>query len=81
MKNVSVFGNKLVELRKREGLTQIQLAKKINVDVKAIKNWESGLSNPCIESVISVANYFNVTSDELLGIYHKGEVIMFPDEK
>lgn len=57
----------LVSLRKRDGLTQEQLAEKIGVSRQAVANWEKGESTPDISNCISLANLFGVSIDELVG--------------
>ena len=60
------FNEKLQELRKRKGLTQDELAQKLFVSRTAISKWESGRGYPNIDSLKSVAAFFEVTLDELL---------------
>ena len=60
------FNEKLQELRKRNGLTQEELAEKLYVSRTAISKWESGRGYPNIESLKAIAKFFSVTVDELL---------------
>ena len=60
------FNEKLQELRKREGMTQEELAGKLYVSRTAISKWESGRGYPNIESLKAIARLFSVTVDELL---------------
>ena len=60
------FNEKLQELRKREGMTQEELASKLYVSRTAISKWESGRGYPNIESLKAIAKLFSVTVDELL---------------
>ena len=60
------FNEKLQELRKRQGLTQEQLAESLYVSRTAISKWESGRGYPSIDSLKRVAEFFSVTIDELL---------------
>ena len=46
-----MIGSKLKELRLRHGLTQQALATKLHVSVRCIKNWESDISDPSLDSV------------------------------
>ena len=62
------FGDKLYELRKREKLTQRQLANKLNVSDKLISKWENGLSIPNTEMVADICNIFHVEINDLLEI-------------
>ena len=60
------FNNKLQELRKKQGITQEELASEIYVSRTAISKWESGRGYPNIESLKALAKYFSVTVDELI---------------
>lgn len=54
-------------LRKRENLSQKDLAKKMNVSVSTIGMYETGKRMPALEIEESLANYFHVSLDELRG--------------
>ena len=60
------FNEKLLELRKRKGLTQEQLAESLYVSRTAVSKWESGRGYPNIDSLKRVAEFFSVTVDDLL---------------
>ncbi len=45
-----------------------QLAKEINTTDAAISNWENGINEPKISYLKSIAIYFNVSSDYLIGL-------------
>ena len=60
------FHEKLQELRKRNGLTQEELAEKLYVSRAAVSKWESGRGYPNIDSLKALAKFFSVTIDELL---------------
>ena len=60
------FNEKLQELRKRQGLTQEELAQALYVSRTAISKWESGRGYPSIDSLKTIAKFFCVTIDELL---------------
>lgn len=61
------IGAKLKELRHKKDLTQEQLAEYLNVSVSAVSKWESEKTYPDITMLIPLANFFDVTVDELLG--------------
>ena len=71
------FHEKLQELRKNRGLTQEELAEALYVSRTAISKWESGRGYPSIDSLKAIANYFDVTIDDLLS----GEKILSIAEK
>lgn len=60
------LNEKLQELRKQKGLTQEELAKILFVSRTAISKWESGRGYPNIDSLKAIAEFFNITIDELL---------------
>ena len=60
------FNEKLQKLRKRNGLTQEELAEKLYVSRAAISKWESGKGYPSIDSLKALSQFFSVTLDELL---------------
>ncbi|MCR5185749.1 MAG: helix-turn-helix domain-containing protein [Clostridia bacterium] len=60
------FNEKLRMLRKESGLTQEELADKLNVSRQAITKWESGDGTPDIENLKQISILFNTTIDELV---------------
>lgn len=54
--------------RKAKDLTQEQVAEIFHVSPQAISRWENGTTYPDIEILPSIAAYFNITVDELLGV-------------
>ena len=63
----------IAELRKLHGLTQLQLAEKLNYSDKAISKWERGESVPDITVLKTIADMFDVTVDYLLVSEHISE--------
>lgn len=59
-------GNFIMEKRKKLGMTQQQLADKLNVSFQAISKWENGTTNPNIEILRDLAIVLNVSVDEIL---------------
>lgn len=55
------------ELREEAGLTQKQLAEKINNVQRNVSNWEKGISQPDVQTLITIADFFQVSLDELCG--------------
>ena len=55
-------------LRADKRMTQEELAKIMKVTTQTIRNWESKQPDLSGETIIKLAKYFNVTSDELLGL-------------
>ena len=60
------FSEKLKEIRKKEGISQEQLAEKIGVTRQAITKWETGKGLPDVENMVIIAEIFKTTLDELL---------------
>lgn len=60
------FGEKLLNLRKREGLSQEQLAEKLNVSRQAISRWELGSAMPDSLNLLQISKLFQVSADYLL---------------
>ena len=52
--------------RKKTGLTQMQVAKEIDVTQPSVSFWESGISNPKASHLCKLAALYGVTVDELL---------------
>ena len=59
--------DRLKELRRREGITQTELARALQVSVGAVGNWESGKRNPDIHMLNRIADGFHVSVDYLTG--------------
>jgi len=62
------FSDKLRQLRKENKITQMQLAKDINLNDRTIKRYEAGTVEPTLSVIISLANYFDVSLDYLCGL-------------
>lgn len=60
------FGSEITELRKKNDLTQEQLAEKLNVTRQAVSNWENDRNLPDIEMLIRISDEFDVSLDELI---------------
>ena len=59
------LGEKISDLRKREGISQEKLAELIGVSRQAVTKWENGNANPDTENLIRLSEIFNVSLDEL----------------
>lgn len=60
------IANRFVELRKKNGLSQEQLAEKIGVSRQAVSKWERSEASPDTDNLILLARLYNVSLDELL---------------
>lgn len=63
------LGQRIRELRRRDGRTQEMLAQAIGVTSQAVSRWEANNGYPDIEMIPPIAHYFGVSIDELFG-YH-----------
>lgn len=61
------FNENLKFLRKKEGLTQEELAEKLNVSRQSVTKWESGNAIPDIEKIKEIAYIFSISVDSLIG--------------
>lgn len=68
MKYENKFKDILKELRMERNLGQVELAKEIGVSKGVISLWENGLREPTMYSLILLAEFFNVSIDELVGL-------------
>lgn len=58
----------LLNLRKKEGLSQEFVARKMEVSRQTIMNWEDGKSIPTADKAVRLAKFFGVTVEELMDI-------------
>lgn len=61
------LGERIRELRQRDGRTQEALARELGVTPQAVSRWEKGICCPDMEMIPSMANFFGVSIDELFG--------------
>lgn len=62
------IGEKIKELRKAQDVTQEKLADYLNISYQAVSKWENGLALPDITLLPKLANFFGVSTDELLDL-------------
>ena len=61
------IGRNILELRRQKNITQEELAAELGVTAAAVSKWENGYTLPDILMLCALADYFEVTTDELLG--------------
>lgn len=61
------LGKNICELRRRKNCTQEDLAAELGVTAAAVSKWENGYTLPDVLMLCALADYFEVTTDELLG--------------
>ena len=68
MENLNfVIAKNLTELRKKNRLTQLEVAKELNYSDKAVSKWEKGESMPSIEVFYQLSKLYNVSIDYIVG--------------
>lgn len=64
---MATFSERIKALRDQSGMTQQEVADKLNVTKQTISQYERGLRRPDIESLEAISDLFNVSSDYVLG--------------
>lgn len=68
-----MIGQKIRDLRKEKKMSQSELAKMLAVSQTTVTAWETGKAEPSSSAITSLADYFDVTTDYLLGRPDKKE--------
>ncbi len=69
----SIIAANISELRRAHGVTQLELAERLNYSDKAVSKWERGESYPDVATLKEIAEMFSVTVDYLLQAEHPQE--------
>ena len=75
------FSELLKQCRKKQGVSQAELASKLGVTQQAVGKWESGKSSPDPTTVARIAELLNTTADYLLGLYRPVSNVSAPEER
>lgn len=77
------IGNNILVQRKQKNITQDALAAELGVTAAAVSKWENGYTLPDILMLCALADYFQVTTDELLGrnVLRKRAIIVAENEE
>ena len=71
------LSDKIVELRKKNGFSQEELADRLQVSRQAVSRWEQGTADPSSSNILELSKLFNVTTDYLLNDdYHSDEDLL-----
>lgn len=73
------IGTQIQTLRREHNITQETLAAEMGVTVGAVSKWEHSTTMPDILMLCSLADYFQVSTDELLGRTHKRSFVVCDD--
>ncbi len=71
----------LKEIRKKLNYSQDEIAKKLGVHVTTYGNWELQKTEPDIQTLIKLADFFNITLDELVGRHAQTINLSYLNEK
>lgn len=66
MKNRTNLSERLRQLRKNAGLSQEQLAEKLDISRQAVSKWEAGSSSPDIHNIVQLGKLYNISTDSIL---------------
>ena len=66
MREITISKN-ITDLRKKKGITQEQLAAALNISPQAVSKWETNTSQPDVQTLPLIADYFDVSIDYLVG--------------
>ena len=66
------IGEKITKLRTTTGISQEEMAEKLNVSRQSISKWEMGQALPQIDKVLLICEFFGISTDELL--YEKNHI-------
>ena len=61
------FSERLKDLRKQAGLTQVDVAERLGISQPAYASWERGVKKPTQENLVKIAQVLNVSVDYLVG--------------
>ena len=75
------FGNNLMELRKKNGYSQEDLANKLNVTRQTISKWELEQTSPNLKDLKNIADIFNISLDELTSNIKDNSNLNFKNKK
>lgn len=75
------FGQRFTRFRKNKGLTQEDIATRVNISSQAVSKWENDISSPDISILGDLADILGVSLDELLGKENMKPTEVLPEDK
>ena len=64
--SIMTFSEKLKECREESGLSQNDIAEKLSISRQAVSKWERSINEPDIETIVRLADIYDITIDQLL---------------
>ena len=61
-----ILADKIINLRKKAGWSQDELASKLNVTRQSVSKWENGSSDPNTSNLIALSKLYKISPEELL---------------
>ena len=67
------FGRNLERIRKERKISQTKLGEELGLTQQMVSSYEKGASSPNVEILVKVADFFQISIDELIGhqVYHQ----------
>lgn len=65
---IDTIGSRIARLREQAGISQSDLARRMNISRAGVQSWECGENYPTTDNLISLAKIFHVSTDYLLDI-------------
>ena len=65
MRSINISKN-IIDLRKKKGITQEQLASALNISSQAVSKWETNTCQPDTQTLPLIADYFGVSIEHFL---------------
>ena len=60
------FGKRIADFRRKQNLSQAELAEKLGVSAQAVSKWETAMAFPDIELLLELSKLYGVSINELL---------------
>lgn len=74
----AIFIENLCSLIKSSGETQFEICKKMGIRPQKMTNWKSGYTEPNLDDLLRIADYFDVSIDSLLGRVDELGIVVEP---
>jgi len=76
-----MISKKITDLRKQKGLTQVEIAEQLKISRQAYSFYELGKNEMDFKSLCKLADFYNVSTDYLLGRYDVKPFLLSDDEE